>query len=354
MDHTSDLNICSVSVDHSTKLEAILGGVYSLQYSPDGQFLAIGCGSGTIRLYNVKTGQKTPDVRKTRYGGYPIMVLRFHPKKLDLVYAGTSDGRILSCDISDFISDKLADHAEHASDERWREITTEMKGFEKNEINCLDFDSTKQRYATAGKDLNIRIYDANTNQLIREYTGYESSKSPVDVQYSGCAHRVFALKFHPEHEDIFITGGWERHLKIWDARSQDGVRRTIHGPHVCGDALDIKDDHILTGSYVAKDALQIWNYSTEYRIDGSVKPKVVNFPEGEKGQYLYAAKFCAGDIVVAGGSGTNSAVVINSTTDKIIGEIKFEHAVQAIDAAAAGHLFAVGDGSGCVTMCSLK
>jgi len=41
----------------------------------------------------------------------------------------------------------------------------EMKGSAKNEINCMDFDYTYTRFITAGKDLNIRIYDANTNEV---------------------------------------------------------------------------------------------------------------------------------------------------------------------------------------------
>lgn len=41
----------------------------------------------------------------------------------------------------------------------------EMKGNVKNEINCMDFDYTYTRFCTAGKDLNIRIYDANTNEV---------------------------------------------------------------------------------------------------------------------------------------------------------------------------------------------
>lgn len=44
-------------------------------------------------------------------------------------------------------------------------LFAEMKNGEKNEINCLDFDYTYTRYATAGKDLSVRIYDAGTNQV---------------------------------------------------------------------------------------------------------------------------------------------------------------------------------------------
>lgn len=34
-----------------------------------------------------------------------------------------------------------------------------------NEINCLDFDCEGFNFATAGKDLNVRIYDTKTFQV---------------------------------------------------------------------------------------------------------------------------------------------------------------------------------------------
>jgi len=37
--------------------------------------------------------------------------------------------------------------------------------------------------------------------------------NPSDAT-SGCALRVWAIKYHPEKEDIFVTGGWENHLKV--------------------------------------------------------------------------------------------------------------------------------------------
>jgi hypothetical protein len=74
---------------------------------------------------------------------------------------------------------------------------------------------------------------------------------------------------------------------------------------------------ILTGSYVGHEALQIWNYSTDYSTDRKSKPQNIDFPAKEKGPFLYAAQFCDNDIVVAGGSGTNSAMAINSETNEV-------------------------------------
>ena len=52
------------------------------------------------------------------------MVLRFHPKNPSIIYAGTSEGQVLSCDVSEFVNDGPHDkHAlESCKDERWTEI----------------------------------------------------------------------------------------------------------------------------------------------------------------------------------------------------------------------------------------
>lgn len=45
-------------------------------------------------------------------------------------------------------------------------------------------------------------------------------------------------------------------FQVWDVRS-DQVVRSIHGPYICGDGIDIWEDSILTASWVARDALQV-------------------------------------------------------------------------------------------------
>ena len=45
-------------------------------------------------------------------------------------------------------------------------------------------------------------------------------------------------------------------FQVWDVRS-DQVVRSIHGPYICGDGIDIWEDSILTASWLAHDALQV-------------------------------------------------------------------------------------------------
>ncbi|XP_064608656.1 uncharacterized WD repeat-containing protein all2124-like [Liolophura sinensis] len=291
-------------------------GVFSLQFSYDGELLAIGYGNGAVELRNPLTGELVKELRKSRYGGYQVMCIRFNPKNPDLFFATTSEGMVYSCNIKDGSC---------------QEIINE-KG---NEINCLDFSLDGFDFATAGKDLAVRLYDTKTLQMTKTYEGYNAKTVPDEVQSSANAMRVFALKYHPMNDDIFVTGGWENHLKIWDSRSNDGVKRVIFGPHICGDSLDLKGYEILTGSWVGHNALQLWGY-TEGKLQ-----KNVPFPSSATGEFLYCAQFCDNNVVLAGGSGTNSVQAVNTETGECLGGIGMEHPVIALDSTKGGRLFAL-------------
>lgn len=44
--------------------------------------------------------------------------------------------------------------------------------------------------------------------------------------------------------------------KVWDVRA-DQVVRSINGPYICGEGIDIWEDSVLTASWVAHDSLQV-------------------------------------------------------------------------------------------------
>lgn len=51
-------------------------------------------------------------------------------------------------------------------------------------------------------------------------------------------------------------------VHIWDIR-QATVVGSLIGPKICGDAIDIKGNYILTGAHRLKDQLQLWNLGTQ-------------------------------------------------------------------------------------------
>jgi hypothetical protein len=50
-------------------------------------------------------------------------------------------------------------------------------------------------------------------------------------------------------------------VNIWDLRVGE-ITSTLVGPRIAGDAIDFREDLILTGASRINDQLQIWDYRT--------------------------------------------------------------------------------------------
>lgn len=60
--------------------------------------------------------------------------------------------------------------------------------------------------------IDVIIEYLNLLQMLHNFEGYKYDCPDQDV--AGHARRIFALKYHPDHEDVFITGGWDNALKV--------------------------------------------------------------------------------------------------------------------------------------------
>jgi COMPASS component SWD3 len=74
----------------------------------------------------------------------------------------------------------------------------------------------------------------------------------------GHKNRIHAIRSHPSMETVFLTGGWDETVHYWDERAPHSQKH-FAGPHLCGDALDIIEEHdvILTGSWRRNSTLQV-------------------------------------------------------------------------------------------------
>lgn len=63
----------------------------------------------------------------------------------------------------------------------------------------------------------------------------------------------------PDDPNILVSCGWDSNMLIWDMRVKKSVG-VVYGPNLSGDALDIKNGVILTGSYRNKEQLQTWDF----------------------------------------------------------------------------------------------
>ena len=69
---------------------------------------------------------------------------------------------------------------------------------------------------------------------------------------------------------------------------------------------------LLTGSWVAHNSLQLWDVGS----CSLIKNVPLHVPEGTV-EYTYCCRFCDSDVILCGGSGTNSLHALNHSTNQV-------------------------------------
>ena len=222
------------------------GEVFVTRFSPDGGLLAAGCGDGAVRVFHTETGRLSYNLNVTSANGLPTTAIAFRPttgasKTRNVLLAVNSDGSV--------------QHWHVTSGRCLHEIRDEN-----NPLLTVDYNPDGSKFATAGRDSCIRIYDEATKTEISTMKGgMMSTQKPLDVSL-GHSNRVFSLKFCPFDDNFVVSGGWDNTVQIWDTRVDMAVR-SFYGPHICGDAVDLKDGMVLTGSWRQDHQLQLWAYT---------------------------------------------------------------------------------------------
>ncbi len=216
-------------------------------------------------------------------------------------------------------------------------IKAEKKG---SDLFCLDYSRDWTRLAAAGKRRSIRIYDDEKRSLAIKLRHKGQVVSP------GHSNRIFSLKFDDTGKQL-VSASWDMTVKVWDLNSGT-VARSIFGPEVTGEALDVSGDVVITGSHRSKEALQLWSLSYGKLID-----TVEWDPEkpGDSSQ-IFSAEFEKGGnrFIVACGSGRNEARVFEKGTSKpytfSCGVLDLPSACSSIDVSSKENLIAVGSCDG--------
>ena len=322
---------------HDVRMNA---GVFALRFSDELDQLAVGYGDGSIRLFSVTNGKlmsehpasSLPKIEHLRRLSMdlPIMSLKWHPLATNRLYAACVDGTIRQVDKD---SKQLS-----------------VIGYEAdNELTSLDFTVDGKKFATVGKDANVRIYDSERNILIHKYNNQRNETVLAQLRArdsnsddlscsSGHYARAFACKFHTDHKNILLSAGWDNVVKFWDLRQKEAMPESISGPHICGEGIDTRGNEILTASWSRQNSLQIWDFRTTGLLTTLNVPNAAN----EKGEFMYAAQFCDNRTVVAAGSGTCSCHVINIDSNEEIARLSLSKSICALDAMLGGRVFAFG------------
>ena len=238
--------------------------------------------------------------------GCPTTSIRFRPQAEDSSYANKSKNVFISAN-----SAGLVQHWHMTSGKCI--FSQEDEG---NAVYTVNYDNEGDRFATAGKDTNVRLYDEATKSLISTMTG---GTGELDKTH-GHTNRIFSCKFVPHSNHLLMSGGWDSTIQIWDTRQSQAVR-SIYGPHLCGvDSMDLVGSNVLTGSWRPNNNLEIYDFSKGTKVQD------VKFNEdGKKPCMLYAAQFSKegqSKFICAGGSGSNEAKIFDHHNDnELIGTL---------------------------------
>lgn len=112
---------------------------------------------------------------------------------------------------------------------------------ELNQLLSVDYNYDGTQFVTGGSDMIVRVYDEQTRGLVVALEGGGSGEP-------GHSNRVFCVKFVQDDPNLVISGGWDNNVKVWDVRMATPAR-SIYGPYICGDSIDLFEGMLLTGSY---------------------------------------------------------------------------------------------------------
>ena len=126
---------------------------------------------------------------------------------------------------------------------------------ENNQVFAIDYRQDGARFATAGKDYTVRVYDEATKTKVAALHGGFGKQS------TGHSNRVFSLKFSAADPNLLISAGWDNTIQVWDLRTEHAVR-ALFGAHICGDAVDLHVHTLVSGSWRPESQLQLWDVRT--------------------------------------------------------------------------------------------
>eukprot|EP00899_Mesostigma_viride_P013180 jgi/Mesvir1/21863/Mv04240-RA.1 len=300
---------------------------FCARFSPDGDYLASGLLEGGVQLIHVSSGQIAHVFGKDFHNEHlPCTTLAFRPE-----VAGSSTTRHV-----------LMRGNAHGDLEQWHATSGKKMASiheEGNHIYAMDYRPDGALFASGGRDCKVRVYDEATKKLTVTLEHGNDSSIQGEIT-TGHSNRVFAVRFHPTDANVVMSAGWDNTIQIWDTRVGYSVR-SIFGPHICGDALDVRGNTVLTGSWRREDPLQLWDYATGKLVQNIPFPQV----DPTRACFIYSAKLGRGpsaDLVAAGGSDSNEVRVLNYKTGAYVGRLNEDKAIHMVEFSPDGATLAVG------------
>lgn len=199
-------------------------GVRGLAFSPDGRTLASASRDGTVKLWDLATGQE-------------IGSLRGHLGVVATV-AFSPDGRW------------IATGGEDATARLWKVATkTEIKIFRGHQqwVGSVKFSPDGNTLATSSQDGTARLWNVQTGDLLHEFKGHIGE--------------VFCVAFSPDGKRL-VTAGKDHKIKFWDvARALEVFTLKDHTEQVWSIAFS-KDGELMASGGFDK-TVRLWRAASD-------------------------------------------------------------------------------------------
>ena len=199
------------------------GGIWSLAFSPDGQYLAVGDTKGNILLRRVADGQPI-----NSFSGHNswVVTLAFSPDSAVLASG--------SCDCTVKLWDVDTGQCLHSLEEH------------KHEVWSVAFSPDGQILATGCDDHQARLWDINTGQCYKIFSGH--------------SNLVTSVTFSLDGKQLF-TAGHDNLIRQWDIET--GECNGIFQGHDDGiRALDVSPNGQLLASSSNDRTIRLWDLKT--------------------------------------------------------------------------------------------
>jgi len=271
-------------------------GFYSMHFLSKTPTIALGFGNGKFNIHDLNTTKRCHTVEVSP-DNMPVTCIRdYLHSDVHRIVAGTADGWVkgYTFDLEEGLEEVSAINVDSA-------------------IYSLD---TSDNYHICALDTRqIQVLDALRGEYVRD-VGRISTDEYSEEEEVGHQQRVTCVRFRPGNPYQCVSAGWDRSVYLWDIRMEPhkAAVRCMKGPKICGDGLDMQGDILLSASFATENALQMWDLGSGNLI------KSIKYKETEKSaEYLYSCRFVDSSRVVAGGSGSRDAKVINTKTGVIEG-----------------------------------
>jgi WD40 repeat protein/tRNA A-37 threonylcarbamoyl transferase component Bud32 len=163
-------------------VDAHTGGVYSLQFSPDGKTLVSGGKDGVVNFWESNTGALERTVSNS---AGPVYGISFSPTERCLATTGWQP-TFANADLQ-ILNSKTGE--------------TSRRFEEPGQVVCLAYSPDGTRLATAGTDQLISLWDVASGRLRAKFTGHTGV--------------VWSLAWAPDGQRL-ATAGWDGTVRLWD------------------------------------------------------------------------------------------------------------------------------------------